>query len=197
MASSVLKSEKTAAWPDQAMLTTRLYRHIAYTIKKDVFMPKSAATRILTSTSPPDEYVTADEKYALKITQDTLIYLDAVPLACELLRQVKYPELQLEGMRLANFLLMNLNKSAQQKFIEVITGQDDNYPTAGEGLIDAVCDFMLDFKAAVSALRGEERIHELWKAKIALKFLQSLCGKSLLHQPQECMFMSDSYRRTV
>jgi hypothetical protein len=74
---------------------------------------------------------------------------------------------------------MTLNEARhEEKFIEVIEGKDCNHPTAGEGLIDAVSAFVLNFKAAVSALRGEERIHELWKAKIALKFLQSLCGKS-------------------
>jgi hypothetical protein len=178
MTAAVLSSEKPAAWADLALLTARLYRCIVFTVNKDMFAQNNIATRVQTQQSLPDQYLTPDEKFSLKITQDTLIYLDAVPLACELIRQVEFPELQLEGMRLANFLLMDLNKSAQEKFIEVIEGKDCNHPTAGEGLIDAVSAFVLNFKAAVSALRGEERIHELWKAKIALKFLQSLCGKS-------------------
>src|SRR5690606_15866720 len=101
-----------------------------------------------------DTFQTADELFTLRTVQNTLVLLDAVPLACRLIRQHSNPELQVEGFRLANLLLLNLNNNSQKKFLNVIKGLDKDYPDAGSELLSAVCIFLLNFKRTVSGLRG-------------------------------------------
>ena len=180
MVAAVVRSNSIERQPNLALLTARLYRHIGLSVEKSRFRSPASVGVFDDGGNAEfelDVYRTSDEMFTLRTVQNTLVLLDAVPLACQLIRQRSNPALQVEGFRLSNFLLLNLNSNAQKKFYNVMQGLDKDYPQAGADVLGATCHFLLNFERTMSGLRGQESLKALWEAKTVLKFLQNLCGK--------------------
>jgi len=102
-----------------------------------------------------DEFNTPLEKYTLGIVQDVLVTnMKAVTLACYLIEQTQNRNLQIAGCRLASFLMMSLNKRAQEKFVQHLKGDEEaalhlvkeNIVVApGKHVLDALGEIIGDF----------------------------------------------------
>lgn len=194
MVKAVLSSECLHSYPDLALLVAQSFRHLGVTVAKSGHWNAGKAS---SSTNEPavefedDEFTTARQLANLYQAQNLLVGLDAVPLACELISQHDKPELHLEGLRLGNLLLLNLNQRAQHKFLDVLNGEDRDYPDAGSNVLSAVCRQLMRLQEALNTLRGEAKLKALWEMRTALRFLQSLCGKrrSCSRRIENCLFV--------
>ena len=137
-----------------------------------------------------DSFKTEREKYTLRLVQDVLVVnFKAVPMACKLMEESGNREMQVEGCRLASFLMQNLNTRAQRAFVDHLSGAEHAVRhlvseglevRAGVAVLDNIAGLVADFHRAGKTLRGRARLVMLDETREAFRFLQHLVDGQML-----------------
>lgn len=178
---ALLQEDNDTRSKECTLVIARILRTLGYSVKPGDFDSPDANARKLDEKNKHkyeekvDTYNTASEKYTLALVQDTLVSVDAVPLACHLLSMTNDSALQQEGVELGIFLLQLVNTKSQAEFMKLHNGNNSEFPTVGVHFMQCIADTLSQFESNVGGRWGFERLKGLVGTDRMLLLLQSLC----------------------